>query len=398
MAKKVVLGFSGGLDTSFAAVYLRKELNLEVHSVYINTGGLNNEELDQLSKKAFELGVKSHLNIDAKNDFYNKIIKYLIFGNVLKNHNYPLSVSSERLIQAEAISAYADEIDSEYIAHGSTGAGNDQIRFDTVFKIKNPLREVLTPIRDLKISRKQEVEYLQNEGFEYPIEGSKYSINKGIWGTSIGGKETLNSREYLNKEAWTSPVYKTEPINIQIDFEKGEAIALNNKTYKSKVELIENLEDLVKGYGIGRDIHVGDTIIGIKGRVAFEAAAAVLLIQAHRHLEKHVLSKNQILIKDQLAINYGNLIHEGNFYDPARKNIEMFLESSQEFVSGSVFIKINPNYFYIEGIESPFDLMKSEFGKYGEENSAWNSSDAKGFIKIYSNANTIINQIQNGKN
>lgn len=390
--KKVVLAFSGGLDTSYCAVYLSQELNMEVHSVVVNTGGFSTFELEQIEKRAYELGVTSHACVDETENYYQSSIKYLIFGNVLKNASYPLSVSAERVSQATAIAHYVKKIGADVVAHGSTGAGNDQVRFDMIFNILIPEVEIITPIRDMKLSREDEISYLHSKGVEYSAEKAVYSINKGLWGTSVGGKETLASRETLPEDAWPTPLTVHEPQTISIEFEKGEPVALNEELL-SPVKLIQKLQNLAQPYGIGRDIHVGDTIIGIKGRVGFEAAAPVLIIKAHHLLEKHTLTKWQLSWKEQLSSFYGNWLHEGQFHDPIMRDIEAFLINSQQYVSGKVFIELHPHRFNLIGIESDNDLMSNVFGNYGEMNSAWSGEDVKGFSKIFGNPVMIWNQI-----
>lgn len=392
--KKVVLAFSGGLDTSFCCIYLAKKLNLEVHSVIVNTGGFDREELKHIEERALSLGVASHNVINETANYYNESIKYLIFGNVLKNATYPLSVSAERVCQATAIANYAKKIGAECVAHGSTGAGNDQVRFDMIFEILIPTVKVITPIRDLKLSREDEIEYLKKYGIEINAEKAKYSINKGLWGTSVGGKETLTSNEYLPEESWPTAISKTGTERVTIDFIKGEPIALNGVKLSS-VQVIQKLQDLAQPYGIGRDIHVGDTIIGIKGRVGFEAAAPIILVKAHHALEKHVLTKWQLNWKDQLGSFYGNFLHEGQFHDPVMRDIESFLQSSQETVNGKVIVELHPNYFIIIGIESSNDLMSSAFGTYGEMNNSWTGEDVKGFSKIFGNQVSIWHKVNN---
>ncbi len=393
--RKVVLAFSGGLDTSYCAVYLSKELDFEVHSVVVNTGGFSESELEQIEKRAYELGVTSHACVDETENYYDSSIKYLIFGNVLKNASYPLSVSAERVSQATAIAHYVKKIGADAVAHGSTGAGNDQVRFDMIFNIIIPEAEIITPIRDMKLSREDEIKYLHSHGVEYSANKAVYSINKGLWGTSVGGKETLNSRDTLPEEAWPTPVTGKEVKTISIEFEKGEPFALNDERL-SPVELIQKLQALAQPYGIGRDIHVGDTIIGIKGRVGFEAAAPVLIIKAHHLLEKHTLTKWQLSWKDQLSSFYGNWLHEGQFHDPVMRDIEAYLTNSQKYVSGKVFIEIHPYRFNILGIESENDLMSNKFGSYGEMNSAWSGEDVKGFSKIFGNQVMIWNKVNKG--
>ncbi len=383
--KKIILAYSGGLDTSYCAKYLSKELGYEVHAVSIDTGGFSKEEKKEIEKKAYELGVKTYVNIDAKKRFYDQIIKYLIYGNVLKNNTYPLSVSAERITQAIALIEYAKKSKATYIAHGSTGAGNDQVRFDGIFQTLAPEIEIITPIRDQQLSRQAEIEYLKKNGISSSWEKAQYSINKGLWGTSIGGKETLTSNEPLPKNAYPSKLEQEEPRKILLTFEKGELIAVDN-TKQTTVSNIAYLQALSATYAIGRDIHVGDTIMGIKGRVGFEAAAPMLILKAHEVLEKHVLTKWQIHHKEYLAKWYGMLLHEGQYLDPVMRNIEAFLIDSQQNVTGEVSITLHPYRFEVNGIQSPYDLMHPDFGSYGEMNTEWTTADAKGFIKI--NANT----------
>jgi len=365
---------------------------MEVHAVLVNTGGFDTEELKRIENHAFKLGVKSFKCIDDIDNFYKTVVKYLIFGNILKNNTYPLSVSAERIAQAMAIANYAKSIGATAVAHGSTGAGNDQVRFDMVFNIVVPNVEIITPIRDMKLSREAEIEFLKEHGVEMNFEKAKYSINKGIWGTSVGGKETLKSREYLPEEAFPTPVTKQGSEEVSLTFEKGELVGINDKKMSS-VEAILKLNELASGYGIGRDIHVGDTIIGIKGRVGFEAAASVVIIKAHHLLEKHTLTKWQLYWKDQLSSWYGNWLHEGQFLDPTMRNIEKFLEDTQTFVTGKVFVTLHPYRFQLNGIESTHDLMSAKFGSYGEMNNAWTGEDVKGFSKIFGNPVAIYHQV-----
>ncbi|MCB0430306.1 MAG: argininosuccinate synthase [Flavobacteriales bacterium] len=384
MKEIAVLAFSGGLDTTYCAMHLSKDLGLEVHSVLVNTGGFGKEELADIEKKAYELGVTRHTAIDATHDFYDRCVRYLIFGNVLKNNTYPLSVSAERAFQAMAIADYAAKVNAKYIAHGSTGAGNDQVRFDMVFGIICPQAQIITPIRDHKLSREEEIEYLKKHGVQRNWEKSRYSINKGIWGTSVGGKETLTSDQYLPEEAFPTQVTKSGTETLEITFEKGEPKGVNGKTYTHPVEAIQAIQQIAAPYGVGRDIHVGDTIIGIKGRVGFEAAAPMIVIKAHHALEKHVLTKWQLQLKDTLSPWYGNLLHEGHFLEPAMRNIEAFLQDSQQHVSGTVKVHLAPYHFHIIGIQSSHDLMANSFASYGEMNNGWSGEDVKGFAKVAS--------------
>ncbi|MBI1769933.1 MAG: argininosuccinate synthase [Bacteroidetes bacterium] len=392
-AKKVVLAFSGGLDTSYCAIYLTKELGYEVHTLTVNTGGFSEIEIRAIESRALSLGVKSHKTVDETKNYYDKVIKYLVFGNVLKNGTYPLSVSAERMSQALAAANYARELKADAVAHGSTGAGNDQVRFDMVIQILAPGIEIITPIRDMQLSREAEIEYLKKNGVAMNFEKAKYSINKGIWGTSVGGKETLNSLGMLPEEAWPTQVTKQEKEDVTLGFEKGELVKVNGKKYSHPTEAIQTLQEIAGPFGIGRDIHVGDTIIGIKGRVGFEAAAPVLMIKAHHALEKHVLTKWQLSWKDQLAQFYGNWLHEGQYLDPVMRDMESFLTSSQQNVIGEVSISLYPHRFVINGIVSPYDLMSSKFGKYGEMNLGWTGEDVKGFTKIFGNQVSIYHQV-----
>lgn len=382
MGKKVVLAFSGGLDTSFCAVYLKKDKGLEVCSAIVNTGGFSAQELEEIAGKASALGLENHTALDVTREYYQKCIRYLVFGNILKNSTYPLSVSSERIFQAIAIANYAKEIGASYIAHGSTGAGNDQVRFDLAFQILCPEIEVITPIRDLKLSRQAEIDYLRANGIESDWKKAEYSINKGLWGTSIGGRETLSSHTTIPAEAYPSQIRREEPATLAIEFEKGEIKGVDDQRFSHSIEAIRYIESLASAYAIGRDMHVGDTIIGIKGRVAFEAAAPLIIIKAHHYLEKHTLTKWQLYWKEQLANWYGMLLHEAQYFDPVMRNIEKFLEDSQLHVSGKVFISLAPYRFEITGIESPFDMMQADYARYGEENTAYTGEDVKGFIKI----------------
>ncbi|MBK8736564.1 MAG: argininosuccinate synthase [Saprospiraceae bacterium] len=392
MKEKLVLGFSGGLDTTYCAKYLSKDRDFEVHTVTVNTGGFSSEELQHIENHALAIGAVSHMNINAEKDYYDRIIKYLIYGNVLKNNSYPLSVSAERLIQAIQIAKYAKSIGAKYISHGSTGAGNDQVRFDLIFNILIPEAKVITPIRDLKLSRNEEIEYLKANGVQMNFEKAAYSINKGLWGTSVGGIETLKSNGKLPEHAWPTQVTKTKSEDLILHFEKGELIGVNNEICRDQVTKIKFLQVIAGPFGIGRDIHVGDTIIGIKGRVGFEAAAPILIIKAHHALEKHILSKWQLQWKDQLANFYGNWLHEGQILDPVMRDIEAFLCNSQKFITGKVFVTLHPYRFEINGIESEYDLMSSKFGSYGEMNNTWTGEDVKGFTKIFGNQNSIIYQ------
>lgn len=386
---QVVLAYSGGLDTSFCIKYLTKEKGLEVHALTIDTGGFTAADAVAMEQKAYELGAKSFRMVDAVKDYYHQCVKYLIYGNVLRNNTYPLSVSAERMIQALETAKYARLIGASAVAHGSTGAGNDQVRFDLVFEILGEELEIITPIRDLRLSRQEEIDYLQQNGIVWSWEKAKYSINKGLWGTSVGGAETLTSHKPLPEEAYPSQLKKSAPETVELEFAKGELTAVNGTAFPHPVEAIKYLQSLAAPFAIGRDIHVGDTIIGIKGRVGFEAAAPLIILKAHHLLEKHVLSKWQLYWKDQMASWYGMLLHEGQFLEPVMRNIEAFLEDTQHAVNGKVFVQLLPYRFELQGIESAFDLMNSGFGQYGEMNKAWSGDDVKGFTKILANQGKI---------
>jgi argininosuccinate synthase len=394
--KKIVLAFSGGLDTTYCAIYLSKNFG-EVHTITVNTGGFDEAELKNIEERALSLGSVSHVNVDATSDFYNKSIKYLIAGNVLKNNTYPLSVSAERVFQATEIAKHAIKIGADAIAHGSTGAGNDQVRFDMIFNIMCPEMGIITPIRDLRLSREEEIKFLIENGVKGNWEKAMYSVNQGLWGTSVGGKETLTSDKYLPETAFPSQLENKGSEEIEITFEKGEPVALNGEKL-APIKCIEKIGVLASKYAIGRDIHVGDTIIGIKGRVGFEAPAPLVVIKAHHALEKHVLGKNQLLIKDQLSLTYGNLLHEGHYLDPVMRDLEALFTSSQKYVTGKVKVNFSPYRFYILGIESENDMMQSSFGKYGEMNNAWSGDDVKGFSKIFGNQNMIYHKIHSQVN
>lgn len=396
-SKKIVLGFSGGLDTTYCVKYLSEEKGYEVHSVIVNTGGFSEEELKKIEAHAYALGVKSHTTVNAVKGYYDRIIKYLVFGNCLKNNTYPLSVSAERLSQALHIAEHVKMLNADAVAHGSTGAGNDQVRFDMIFHIMIPGVEIITPIRDLKLSREQEIEYLKSKGVDMNFEKAMYSINKGLWGTSVGGKETLKSKGMLPEEAWPTQVTKTGQEEVKLSFTKGELVAVNDKKFDHPSEAIQYLQTIAGPYGVGRDIHVGDTIIGIKGRVGFEAAAPMIILKSHHALEKHVLTKWQLQWKDQLAQFYGNWLHEGQILDPVMRDIEAYFENSQATVTGDVFVHLQPYRFQVIGIESPFDLMSSKFGKYGEMNTGFTGEDVRGFSRIFGNQVSIWNSVQEEK-
>lgn len=394
MKKKVVLAFSGGLDTSYCVKYLSEEKGFEVHTVTVNTGGFDAKEVREIEERAKYLGVASHKTVDETKNYYDQVIRFLIYGNVLKNNTYPLSVSAERMSQALATANYAKSIKADAVAHGSTGAGNDQVRFDMILNILVPGIEIITPIREMKLSREEEINFLKAKGVEMNFSKAMYSINKGIWGTSVGGKETLNSMGMLPEEAWPTQVTKSGTETVKLVFEKGELRQVNEQKFSHPTQAIQFLQSIAGPYGIGRDIHVGDTIIGIKGRVGFEAAAPILVLKGHHALEKHVLTKWQLTWKDQLAQFYGNWLHEGQYLDPVMRDIEAFLTNTQQNVTGEVQIQLYPYRYQVLGIKSSFDLMSSKFGKYGEMNLGWSGDDVKGFSKIFGNQTMIYNQVK----
>ncbi|MBS1779695.1 MAG: argininosuccinate synthase [Bacteroidetes bacterium] len=390
--KKVVLAYSGGLDTTYCAIYLQEQLGLEVHAVTVQTGGFSDEELAGIKERALGLGVRSFEVIDVTKQYYEQCIRFLVYGNVLKNNVYPLSVSAERMVQALTIAEYTKKVGADYVAHGSTGAGNDQVRFDMVFQSIIPNVQILTPIRDQRLSRQEEIAYLEAHGVAMDFKKAAYSINKGLWGTSVGGKETLTSSDYLPEDAWPTPITKTGEENITLHFEKGELTAINGKEMQP-VAAIQQLQQMAQPYGIGRDIHVGDTIIGIKGRVGFEAAAPLIIIKAHHLLEKHTLTKWQLYWKDQLSTWYGNWLHEGMMLDPTMRNIETFMADTQQHVTGDVFVTLMQHRFIVTGVHTDHDLMNNKFGAYGEMNNSWDGNDVKGFAKIFGNQVAIYHMV-----
>ena len=397
--KKVVLAFSGGLDTSFCVKYLSEELGYEVYTAIANTGGFSEEEIASIEERAYRLGSKQHATLDITEEYYQRSIKYMVFGNVLRNGTYPISVSSERIFQAMAIIQFAKEMGADCIAHGSTGAGNDQVRFDLTFQIMAPEIEIITPTRDMTLTREYEINYLKERGYVADFTKLEYSINKGLWGTSVGGKETLHSEQTLPDHAYPSQVTASGEESLKIGFVKGEISTVNGVEYASKVDAIRAVEAIASKYGIGRDMHIGDTIIGIKGRVGFEAAAPILIINAHKMLEKHTLTKWQMYWKEQVGTWYGMFLHEAQYLDPVMRDIEAMLQSSQENVTGVVEVILRPLSYTLVGVESSFDLMKTDFGEYGEVNKAWSADDVKGFTKIMANPLKIYynNQKKNGK-
>ncbi len=397
--KKVLLAFSGGLDTSFAVKYLSEDLGYEVHTAIANTGGFSAADLERIAARAEELGAASHAALDITREYYDKSIRYMIAGNVLRNGTYPISVSSERIFQAIAIIEYAKKIGADAVAHGSTGAGNDQVRFDLTFQILAPEIEIITPTRDLTLTREYEIDYLRKHGIKADYKKMEYSINQGLWGTSIGGKETLHSEQTLPESAYPSQVTAEGPETLKLSFVKGELKEVNGVAYDNPVEAIQTVEAIGSRFGIGRDMHIGDTIIGIKGRVGFEAAAPILIINAHKMLEKHTLTKWQQYWKDQIGTWYGMFLHEAQYLEPVMRDMEKFLESSQQNVTGTVELTLRPLGYTLVGVDSPFDLMKTDFGEYGEVNKAWSADDVKGFTKILGNQMKIYHNVQkrNGK-
>ena len=387
--KKVVVAFSGGLDTSFTVMYLAKEKGYEVYAACANTGGFSDEQLKQNEENAYKLGAVKYVTLDVTQEYYEKSLKYMIFGNVLRNGTYPISVSSERIFQALAIARYANEIGADAIAHGSTGAGNDQIRFDMTFLVLAPNVEIITLTRDMALSRQEEIDYLNKHGFSADFTKLKYSYNVGLWGTSICGGEILDSAQGLPETAYLKHVEKEGSEQLRLTFEKGELKAVNDEKFDDPIKAIQKVEEIGAAYGIGRDMHVGDTIIGIKGRVGFEAAAPMVIIKAHHMLEKHTLTKWQLYWKDQISAFYGNYLHEGQYYDPVMRDFEAFLESTQRTVSGDVYVELHPYRFVLVGIKSDHDLMSNKFGAYGETMNDWTSEDVKGFGKIFGNQNKI---------
>lgn len=392
--KKVVLAFSGGLDTSFAVKYLSEDCGYEVYTAIANTGGFSAEELKEIERRAMALGAKEHATLDITHEYYEKSIKYMIFGNILRNGTYPISVSSERIFQAIAIIEYAKRVGADCVAHGSTSAGNDQIRFDLTFQILAPEIEIITPTRDMNLTRDYEIDYLKKHGYEADFKKLEYSINKGLWGTSVGGKETLHSDQTLPEEAYPTQMTATADSRLTIDFEQGEIAAVNGERFADKVAAIQRIEKLVAPYAIGRDMHIGDTIIGIKGRVGFEAGAPLLIIAAHKMLEKHTLTKWQQYWKDQLGNWYGMFLHEAQYLEPVMRDIEAYLNESQRNVTGRVIIDLKPYRYILVGVQSDYDLMKTNFGEYGEVSKAWTADDVKGFTKILGNQMKIYHNIQ----
>jgi len=391
----VILAYSGGLDTSYCIKYLTEERQFNVHAVMVDTGGFSPEEIEEARQNALDLGAGKFICLNKTEEYYSDCIRYLVYGNVLRNNSYPLSVSAERVFQAQAIAEYAVSEKATAIAHGSTGAGNDQVRFDITFRVNAPNMEIITPIRDLQLSRQEEIDYLTSHGISKDWSKAEYSVNQGLWGTTVGGKETLTSHQGLPEEHYPTQINETKSREVSLEFIKGELMGIDGEKYQSPVKAIQDLERISAPFGIGRDIHVGDTVIGIKGRVAFQASAPVLIIKAHHLLEKHTLSKWQLQLKEQLSGWYGMLLHEGQAMEPAMRDIEAFLLASQKTVTGKVYVTLKPYHFELQGIESDFDLMSAKFGAYGEMNKAWDGEDVKGFSKILANSSMIHKSINN---
>ncbi|MEM9835347.1 MAG: argininosuccinate synthase domain-containing protein [Bacteroidota bacterium] len=382
--KKIVLAYSGGLDTSYCVKYLSQELGYEVHCLTVDTGGFSEAEIKQMEERAHFLGAASYRRIDVTQAFYQDCIRFMVYGNMLRYQTYPMSVSAERMFQAMETAKYATEIGAAAVAHGSTGAGNDQVRFDLAFELLGNNLTIITPIRDQQLSRQTEIDYLAKHGVDWPEKKGKYSINQGLWGTSVGGAETLTSNTPLPESAWPQQVTATDEKTMQLHFERGEFVGFDDQKFTDHVAAIKALEAVAAPYGIGRDIHVGDTIIGIKGRVGFAAAAAILIIKAHHLLEKHTLGKWQLFWKEQLSNWYGMMLHEGQLLDPVMRDVEAFLKSSQATVTGSVGVDLFPHRYQLRGVSSPNDLLGAGFGAYGEMNKGWSGEDVKGFTKILS--------------
>ncbi|PSR11724.1 MAG: argininosuccinate synthase [Bacteroidetes bacterium] len=392
--KKVVLAYSGGLDTSYCIKYLTEEHQMEIHALTVDTGGFSALELQLMAERALALGATSYQAVNVTKKLYDQCLKYLVFGNSLRYQTYPLSVSAERMFQALEVVNYARSIGADAIAHGSTGAGNDQVRFDLIFTLLGDGIEIITPIREQQLSRAAEIAYLEKHGVSWPDKKGKYSINQGIWGTSVGGQETLTSHQNLPEDAWPVPMTAQGDRKLSLQFKAGEFVGFDGQTFAHPVAAIQALEAVAAPFGVGRDIHVGDTIIGIKGRVGFAAAAPLLIIKAHHLLEKHTLTKWQLYWKEQLGNWYGMMVHEGQFLDPVLRNIEAFLTDTQQPVTGDVFLTLHPYRYVLDGIQSPYDMLGAGFGQYGEMNTGWSGEDVKGFTKILSLAGQIQGKVR----
>jgi len=381
----IVLAFSGGLDTSFCVPYLRETFDEPIITVTVNTGAITDADAERLHGRSKELGAAEHHLIDGRDQLFADHLRYLIMGNVLRGGVYPLCVGSERVVQARKIVSVARKLGARAIAHGSTGAGNDQVRFDVALQLLADDLEIITPIRDNHLTRHHTTVFLKERGFSVPGSTTRYSINAGLWGTTVGGAETLGTRHPLPEEAYpgtTAVNANTESHrDVKVTFKKGIPVALDDAEMAA-VPLIESLNDIGLRFGAGRDIHVGDTILGVKGRVAFEAPAPLILVTAHRELEKVVLTKWQRYQKDHLADFYGMLLHEGQHFDPVMRDIEVFLLSSQEVVSGEVFVRLAHGSVTVQGCESPYSMFNTGVATYGEESAYWSGRDARGFCRI----------------
>ena len=383
----IVLAFSGGLDTSFCVPWLKETYGRDVLTATVDTGGISPEAARKLEERALALGAREHLLVDRKQAFFDTVLRYLIAGNVRRGQLYPLCVGAERGLQAQTLARVATDFGADTVAHGCTAAGNDQVRFEVALRTLNPGLEVLAPVRDNNWIRTEQLAYLESRGMPLPAQGSRYSINRGLWGVTIGGQETLTSERSIPEDAWVlSATAFTDPKAASehcVSFERGVPVALDGARM-DPVRLIEALEDVAGRYGIGRGIHVGDTVLGTKGRVAFEAPAAEVLIVTHRELEKLVLSALQTRVKDQVAAIYGDLVHEGKQLDLACRDLQALLESSQARVTGDVFFTLRPGSLFVTGAASPYSLMAASKGVYGEAAGEWSASDALGYSKILS--------------
>lgn len=383
----IILAFSGGLDTSFCVPWLKETQGREVVTATVDTGGIDEAASEALRERALALGAVEHVLVDAKQAFFDEVLRFLIAGNVRRGHLYPLCVGAERGLQAARLADLARERNASTVAHGCTAAGNDQVRFEVALRTLNPALEILAPVRDNRWVREDQLDFLEHHGLPLPPQGSAYSINRGLWGITIGGKETLTSERSIPEEAWVlSPNAWRDPLPVtehSLVFERGVPTALDGDVL-APVTLIGKLERLAGGYGVGRGIHLGDTVLGTKGRVAFEAPAAEVLITAHRELEKLVLSAPQSRIKDTVAAIYGDLVHEGRQLDPACRDVEALLASSQARVSGAVSFTLRPGNLFVSGVRSPYSLLAATRGVYGEAAGEWTPEDALGYARILS--------------
>jgi argininosuccinate synthase len=385
MPETIVLAFSGGLDTSFCIPWLKERYGADVVTVTVDTGGLDDAARADLERRAVALGAVSHRLVDARRSFFDETLAYLVMGNVLRGNLYPLCVGAERSLQARVVAEVATELGARAVAHGSTAAGNDQVRFEVALRTLAPELEVLAPIRDEGLSRAREIQWLAERGVAWPHQRADYSVNSGLWGTTIGGRETNDSIESIPEEAWmlTRGAFEAPqpPSTIKIGFQCGRPVTLDG-TGLDPVTLVEHLNALAGRYGVGRGIHLGDTVLGLKGRVAFEAPAATLLIATHRELEKLVLTGRQQRLKDQIAPLYGDLVHEGQFLEPACRDIEALFRRSQERVTGDVRVQLRPGSAFVLGASSPWSLKAASLGVYGEAAGEWSAADARGFSRL----------------